>query len=76
MARSCGTGACSRGRSRQSVHDEMTTELRNQQRGINIDPTKLTVGEFLATWLENTAKPSVRPKDVPLVRADGEEPPR
>ena len=25
-------------------------------------PHKLTVGEFLATWLENTAKPSVRPK--------------
>jgi integrase len=50
------------GRTRQSVHEQMTAELRNQQRGINIDPTKLTVGEFLATWLENTAKPSVRPK--------------
>jgi len=50
------------GRTRQSVHEQMTTELRNQQRGVNIDPTKVTVGEFLATWLENTAKPSVRPK--------------
>src|ERR1019366_446600 len=50
------------GRTRRAVHDEMTTELRNQQRGINISPTKLRVGEFLATWLENTVKPSVRQK--------------
>jgi integrase len=50
------------GKTRQIVHDQLTVALRDQQRGINIDPTRQTVGEFLATWLENTAKPSVRPK--------------
>ena len=30
--------------------------------GINIKPGKQTVGGFLAAWLENTVKPSVRPK--------------
>ena len=49
-------------RTRESVHDQMTSVLRDQQRGINIDPAKQTVGELRATWLENTAKPSVRPK--------------
>ena len=47
---------------RQTVHDQLTAALRDQQRGIDIDPTRQTIGEFLATWLENTAKPSVRPK--------------
>jgi integrase len=40
----------------------MTLVLRDQHRGIKIDPTKQTVGELLTAWLENTAKPSVRPK--------------
>jgi integrase len=40
----------------------LTEALRDQQRGININPGKQTVGEFLATWLENTVRPSVRPK--------------
>jgi len=49
-------------RTRHEVAEELTAALRDQQRGINIKPGKLTVGEFLADWLENTAKPSVRPK--------------
>jgi integrase len=47
---------------RQSVHDQMTSVLRDQQRGININQGKQTVGQFLADWLENTSKPSTRPK--------------
>jgi integrase len=50
------------GKTRQSVHDQMTSVLRDQQRGINVASPKQTVGELLETWLENTAKPSVRPK--------------
>jgi integrase len=47
---------------RHEVAEQMTNSLRDQQRGININPAKQTVGAYLAEWLENTVKPSVRPK--------------
>ena len=47
---------------RHAVAEDMTKALRDQQRGININPGKQTVGQFLTAWLENTVKPSVRPK--------------
>ena len=36
---------------RHEVADEMTKLLRDQQRGININPGKQTVGQFLQNWL-------------------------
>jgi integrase len=47
---------------RHEVAEQMTNSLRDQHRGININPGRHTVGAFLAEWLENTARPSVRPK--------------
>jgi integrase len=47
---------------RHEVADQMKTLLGDQQRGFNIDPGKQSVGDFLTRWLENTVKPSVRPK--------------
>ena len=47
---------------RHEVADQMTATLRDQQRGLNVEPQKQTVGQFLTAWLENTSKPSVRPK--------------
>ena len=47
---------------RHAVAEALTGALRDRDRGINIKPGKLTLGEFLAAWLENTARPSVRPK--------------
>jgi integrase len=47
---------------RHEVADELTTALRDRQRGININPAKQTVGEFLASWLKDVVKPGVRPK--------------
>jgi hypothetical protein len=47
---------------RHEVAEELTAALRDRNRGINIKPGKQTVGAFLAAWLENTIKPSVRPK--------------
>jgi integrase len=47
---------------RHEVAEDLTAALRDQQRGINIKPGKQTVGQFLTDWLENTVKPSVRPK--------------
>lgn len=49
-------------KTRGEVADKLKELLRDQQRGLNIDPNKQTVGEFLAAWLEDTVKPSVRPK--------------
>ena len=47
---------------RHEVADQMKGVLGDQQRGFNIDPSKQTVSDFLAEWLENTVRPSVRPK--------------
>jgi len=47
---------------RHEVAEELTAALRDRDRGINIKPGKQTVGDFLAAWLENTVRPSVRPK--------------
>lgn len=47
-------------RTRHEVAEDLTAALRDQQRGINVKTGKQTVGAFLADWLENTVKPSVR----------------
>lgn len=47
---------------RHEVAEQMTDALRDKKHGININPGKQTVGEFLSAWLEDTVKPSVRPK--------------
>jgi integrase len=41
------------GATRAAVQEEMKRLLRDQQRGINIDPEKKTVKEFLGHWLES-----------------------
>jgi len=47
---------------RHEVAEDLTAALHDRDRGINIKPGKQTVGEFLASWLENTVRASVRPK--------------
>jgi integrase len=47
---------------RHEVAEELTAALRDRDRGIPINVGKQTVGVFLAAWLENTVRPSVRPK--------------
>src|ERR1035437_6465874 len=39
------------GATRHEVADEMTKALRDRQRGVNIDPQKQTVEQFLQNWL-------------------------
>ena len=46
---------------RHEVAEDLTAALRDRDRGINIKPGKLTVGNFLADWLKDI-EPSVRPK--------------
>ena len=47
---------------RHEVSKDLTAALRDRDRGINVKPSKLTVGDFLANWLKNTVESSVRPK--------------
>jgi integrase len=47
---------------RHEVASQLTEVIRDRGRGINPKPRKQTFGDFLQAWLENTVKPSVRPK--------------
>src|SRR5260370_19003378 len=41
------------GKTRYEVSEARKTVLRDQQRGVNIDPAKQTVARFLNGWLES-----------------------
>ena len=49
------------GKTRKEVQEKLTTALRAQQRGELVTDSRRTVGEFLAQWLEDSARPSLRP---------------
>jgi integrase len=49
------------GRTRQDVADKLTKALRDKQQGTFVAPHKLTLGEWLDTWLWEYKKPRVRP---------------
>src|SRR5215467_12852397 len=48
------------GKTRQDVGDKLTKALRDKQQGTFVAPHKLTLGEWLDTWLWEYAKPQVR----------------
>ncbi len=50
------------GSTRKSVHDRLTKLLNDKEKGLPVVGEKQTVGEFLADWLENWVKPTVKPK--------------
>jgi integrase len=49
------------GKTRQEVADKLTKALREKQQGTFIAHHKLTLGEWLDTWLREYKKPRVRP---------------
>jgi integrase len=49
-------------RTRHEVKDELTKALEKQRLGLPVVPEKQTVESFLAHWLEQIVKPTVRPK--------------
>lgn len=51
-----------RGATRAEVAVKLTKALSNKQEGLPLPPGKETLGHFLTTWLEESAKPSIRPK--------------
>jgi integrase len=50
------------GTTRGEVQEKLIKVLRDQQLGLPVAPERQTVGQFLDRWLEDSAKPSVRPK--------------
>jgi len=48
------------GSSRKDVTEKLKQLLHQQQQGVNIDPERLTVGDFLDRWLEQVIKPHRR----------------
>lgn len=53
---------CVYGKTRKAVQDRMTRLLNDQQSGLPVVGEKQRVGDFLADWLENWVRPSVKPK--------------
>jgi integrase len=49
------------GKTRQEVADKLTKALRDKQQGTFVAPHKLTLGEWLHTWLWEYKKPRLRP---------------
>jgi len=49
------------GRTRREVQEKVVAALRDQQLGVLPSTGTGTVAQFLATWLENSAKPRLRP---------------
>ncbi len=50
------------GKTRKEVAEKLKQLLVQQQQGLNIDPERLTVGDFLDRWLEQVIKPHRRPR--------------
>ncbi|GEA15567.1 site-specific integrase [Moorella sp. E308F] len=49
------------GKTRQEVADKLAKALNDIKQGTFVEPDKLTVGEWLDTWLNEYVKPHVRP---------------
>jgi hypothetical protein len=49
------------GKTRQSAADQLAKALSDLSRGSFITPHKLSVGQWLDTWLKDYARPKVRP---------------
>src|SRR5262249_53080727 len=48
------------GKTRQEVADKLTKALRDKHQGTFVAPHKLTLGEWLHTWLWEYKKPGIR----------------
>jgi integrase len=48
------------GSSRKEVAEKLKQLLHQQQQGVNVDPERLTMGEFLDRWLDEVVKPHRR----------------
>ncbi len=52
------------GKTKQEVREQLIPLLAQQQQGMNIAPERLTVGQFLAQWIERVLPGTVRYRTV------------
>src|SRR5437870_2132357 len=50
------------GRTRKEVQQKLTAALRDQQQGLPVIAERETVGQFLARWSNDVARPKLRPR--------------
>jgi integrase len=50
------------GKSRAEVRDKLTAAMNDVRKGIPLPNERITLAQFLQTWLADVAKPSIRPK--------------
>ena len=50
------------GRSRREVQEKLSTALSDLQRGLSLGTDRQTLSQFLAQWLDDSVRPTVRPK--------------
>ena len=58
------------GKTRAEVQEKLTAAIRNRQLGLAVTNDKITFGQFVDRWLEESVKPSVRPRT--FVRYSGD----
>ncbi len=56
-----GTRKVIYGKTRQEVADKLNDLLTMKKQGLPLGPDRLTVGAYLAQWLEESAKPKLKP---------------
>lgn len=49
------------GWTRAEVVSKLDEAMAKHKKGINIDPERISVGDYLTRWLEESAKPTIRP---------------
>src|SRR5687768_12208622 len=50
------------GRTREEVADKLALALADRARGLPIATERQTVAQYLTNWLEQSARPKIRPK--------------
>lgn len=50
------------GTTRREVSDQLKAALHTQQQGLPVAVERQTLGQFLSKWLEDSVRPTVRPK--------------
>lgn len=50
------------GKTRKSVSDKLVTALNAHRQSLPVAPERMTVKQFLESWLEDAAKPALRPR--------------
>ena len=53
---------CAYGKTRKEVSDKLRALINAHEQGTLEAPARLTVGQFLSTWLEDSARPKLRPR--------------